>query len=306
MCHIDIYFFIMYFLFSYRANVRNPPLLHWQTRERWHLYLDPRVKKGGYTNEEDKKILSLQKSLGNRWNVIASHFSRRTENDIKARSRMLTKIGFNGELTNCCTKYPPASRKAVDNRTRLRQTAAKVLSLLNFSYKAAVSLPGHDEPFVVGDTMDISNVPDWKGPLNLKIRNGFAILVDSKCKVIWSEARESFNSSVVKEEVEVEQKGMVVTHVSATRSTSPALADVAFWGKCTSGVESSSSPSNCSFEEFGDKSENHFFEGLNVLGVAADLKTSRSLSGEGSRVIEEEKVVNVCRTMMTRARVLLT
>ncbi len=217
------------------------------------LYLDPRIKKGGYTIEEDRTILSLQKDLGNRWNKITLCFPRRTENDIKARFRVLQRTGFNGGGN--CTKYPPSSRKAEDNRTSLRQVAAKALRFLHVHHEAAVSLPKPGEPFVEGDTMDTSKVPYWKGHLHLMNSNGFAVLLDNSYQVVWSEA---------------------------PQCTSPARA-AASWEKNTSYVVGSSSPcghsTRCSFEEFGDKSESTFFEGLKALGVAADLKTSGSLSG---------------------------
>ncbi|RZC68463.1 hypothetical protein C5167_031741 [Papaver somniferum] len=52
-------------------------------RLRWLNYLRPDIKHGGFTEEEDKIIFSLYKSLGSRWSVIASKLQGRTDNDVK-------------------------------------------------------------------------------------------------------------------------------------------------------------------------------------------------------------------------------
>ena len=41
-----------------------------QCRERWCNHLDPGIKKGGWTGEEDAKILQAQAEMGNRWSHI--------------------------------------------------------------------------------------------------------------------------------------------------------------------------------------------------------------------------------------------
>jgi len=60
-----------------------------QCRERWCHHLDPNVKKTEYTDEEDKKILSLHQQLGNRWSAIAKQLPGRTENSIRSRVKAL-------------------------------------------------------------------------------------------------------------------------------------------------------------------------------------------------------------------------
>eukprot|EP01035_Chromulina_nebulosa_P018766 gene18766-24533_t len=60
-----------------------------QCRERWCHHLDPNVKKSEYTDEEDKKILSLHQQLGNRWSAIAKQLPGRTENSIRSRVKAL-------------------------------------------------------------------------------------------------------------------------------------------------------------------------------------------------------------------------
>ncbi|KAF3322955.1 myb-related protein 306-like protein [Carex littledalei] len=52
-------------------------------RLRWTNYLRPGIKRGNFTNHEEKLIIHLQALLGNRWAAIASYLPERTDNDIK-------------------------------------------------------------------------------------------------------------------------------------------------------------------------------------------------------------------------------
>ncbi|CAL9767927.1 unnamed protein product [Musa acuminata subsp. burmannicoides] len=52
-------------------------------RLRWTNYLRPGIKRGNFTDQEEKLIVHLQSLLGNRWAAIASYLPERTDNDIK-------------------------------------------------------------------------------------------------------------------------------------------------------------------------------------------------------------------------------
>ncbi|KAL6009221.1 Myb-related protein [Asimina triloba] len=52
-------------------------------RLRWTNYLRPGIKRGNFTETEEKMIIHLQALLGNRWAAIASYLPQRTDNDIK-------------------------------------------------------------------------------------------------------------------------------------------------------------------------------------------------------------------------------
>ncbi|KAK4280994.1 hypothetical protein QN277_012544 [Acacia crassicarpa] len=52
-------------------------------RLRWTNYLKPGIKRGKFTDQEEKMIIHLQDLLGNRWAAIASYLPQRTDNDIK-------------------------------------------------------------------------------------------------------------------------------------------------------------------------------------------------------------------------------
>lgn len=52
-------------------------------RLRWTNYLRPGIKRGDFTDDEEKMIIQLQVLLGNKWAAIASYLPERTDNDIK-------------------------------------------------------------------------------------------------------------------------------------------------------------------------------------------------------------------------------
>ncbi|XP_024967058.1 transcription factor MYB74-like [Cynara cardunculus var. scolymus] len=52
-------------------------------RLRWMNYLDPIIKRGNFTNEEEKIILHYHSVLGNKWSMIAREVPGRSDNEIK-------------------------------------------------------------------------------------------------------------------------------------------------------------------------------------------------------------------------------
>lgn len=56
-----------------------------QCRERWEFHLDPSIDRQPFTEMEDEVIIVQQRSLGNRWTIIADLLPGRTSSAVKNR-----------------------------------------------------------------------------------------------------------------------------------------------------------------------------------------------------------------------------
>ncbi|CAN1259232.1 Transcription factor MYB39 [Linum perenne] len=52
-------------------------------RLRWTNYLRPDIKRGKFSEDEERLIINLHSVLGNKWSRIATHMPGRTDNEIK-------------------------------------------------------------------------------------------------------------------------------------------------------------------------------------------------------------------------------
>ncbi|KAF2299475.1 hypothetical protein GH714_032089 [Hevea brasiliensis] len=115
---------------NWRAVPTNTGLLRCSKscRLRWTNYLRPGIKRGNFTDHEEKMIIHLQALLGNRWAAIASYLPERTDNDIKnywntrlkKKLKKLQTTGHEGdsknELSSSSTVSKPISRGQWERR----------------------------------------------------------------------------------------------------------------------------------------------------------------------------------------------
>ncbi|KAL9327875.1 hypothetical protein ACSQ67_002878 [Phaseolus vulgaris] len=96
-------------------------------RLRWTNYLRPDIKRGKFSEEEEKLIINLHAVLGNKWAAIASHLPGRTDNEIKnlwnthLRKKLL-KMG-------CKIVSSFTNPSDINNALRLHSNLAKFQSL---------------------------------------------------------------------------------------------------------------------------------------------------------------------------------
>jgi hypothetical protein len=74
-----------------------------QLKERWRLYLDPKVKQEPFTNEEDELLIEKQKQFGNSWKTIQiEYFPNRTDISLRNRFVKLQKMNLTCDDLSPC------------------------------------------------------------------------------------------------------------------------------------------------------------------------------------------------------------
>ncbi|KAL9247711.1 hypothetical protein vseg_021114 [Gypsophila vaccaria] len=108
---------------NWRAVPTNTGLLRCSKscRLRWTNYLRPGIKRGNFSEQEEKMIIHLQALLGNRWAAIASYLPQRTDNDIKNywNTHLKKKLSKHGSHNhpNSATEYLLSSPTSPENQS---------------------------------------------------------------------------------------------------------------------------------------------------------------------------------------------
>jgi len=111
-----------------------------QCRERYANHLQPGVKKGGWTKEEDDLILSLQGELGNQWAKMMEFLPGRSDNSIKNRFWSFHRSKSRAEFKNFKgVKQPKLKFKELALPVALSRPSSTTSIASAFSYNPPTS-----------------------------------------------------------------------------------------------------------------------------------------------------------------------
>ncbi|CAH9141301.1 unnamed protein product [Cuscuta epithymum] len=96
-------------------------------RLRWINYLRPDLKRGSFTDEEERMIIDVHRILGNRWAQIAKHLPGRTDNEVKnfwnsCIKKKLLAQGLDPNTHNLLSSNQPTKNKRKPNHHSTTKT----------------------------------------------------------------------------------------------------------------------------------------------------------------------------------------
>jgi Myb-like DNA-binding domain len=160
-----------------------------QCRERWTNILQPGVKKGEWTSDDDKKIFQYYLQYGARWTEIATHMVGRTENSIKNRfystlRRFANKDRQNGVLETSAESLCKEKLLTYVERALVEDTNFKCKRGRKPYHAYVASKPG------IRKCKSLPNIIDpVEKPVLRKVKSCMQIVYKPKIKKIFSVKR---------------------------------------------------------------------------------------------------------------------
>ncbi|XP_021299244.1 transcription factor WER-like [Herrania umbratica] len=145
-------------------------------RLRWINYLNPDVKKGDFSEEEEDLIIRLHKLLGNRWSLIAKRVPGRTDNQVKNywNGHLSKKMGIKeqnrkrvhsrqsskqvNEPDHAAIDPSPGDATSGTMEAAVDQSCQKATEVLNATQESGIS-ESYVNPFwIPGDDLELSSL----------------------------------------------------------------------------------------------------------------------------------------------------
>ncbi|XP_055807844.1 transcription factor MYB86-like [Solanum dulcamara] len=114
-------------------------------RLRWINYLRPDLRRGSFTEQEERTIIDVHRILGNRWAQIAKHLPGRTDNEVKnfwnsCIKKKLIAQGLDPNTHNLLKNKSNNSTKKSNNYTYHNQDSTSTFTIDTSTNKEIISM----------------------------------------------------------------------------------------------------------------------------------------------------------------------
>ncbi|GFS44781.1 myb domain protein 67 [Actinidia rufa] len=173
-------------------------------RLRWINYLRPDLKRGSFTEQEERIIIDVHRILGNRWAQIAKHLPGRTDNEVKNfwNSCIKKKLIAQGLDPNTHNLLSSHKTKLIHSHGHLHQTTS-VFSISISHANDANNFVDMKTPFAYLTSSQSSMEMETLPSSSLNIPSGFGIL-DENC--LWNTGLEPFEIEPTRREMLQQQQ----------------------------------------------------------------------------------------------------